>query len=159
VAEKKNPIVQLSQVMDKYLAEDSISMRSATIKYYNAERSLSQVKYRHDSQYNLLLAQNLLVGKNEAARYGGFIMEEPDLVAELQRAEEDIINARRELEMARIDHSYANKRFQLFQMFAPGIANSPEEVNSLWHEGAKEEKQSSETEQPTQSGGQKKGSG
>lgn len=156
---EKNPIVQLSQMMDKYIAEDTIAMRSATIKYYNSERSLSQVKYRHDTQYNVMLAQGLLVGKNEAARYGGFIMEEPDIVAELQKAEEESIRARRDLEMARVDHSYASKRFQLFQMFAPGIANSPEEVNSLWHEGDKEEKSLSKAGQPTQSKGRKKGSG
>lgn len=153
-----NLLNEVAIEIDKYMAQDARALRSATINYYNAERELSTAKHDHDSLFNTLLAEGVLVGKNEATRYGSFIIEHPEICADLQTAEEKAIDARRKLEMARIDHSFANKRFQLFQMFAPTIAESAEGVSSLWYGGDNESKPS-KPEPDTQSAERNKGSG
>lgn len=91
-------------------------LKKTTTAYYNASKRHSISKHDHDKTFCIAQADGTLVGKNEDARYGSFVIAYPNTVADLERAEIELNDARKELELARIEEAYFARLLQLATM-------------------------------------------
>lgn len=106
-------------------------LSQATSSYYGAQLSALRAKNEHDLAFARAVAEGLLVGKNEDARYGSFVESYPDLIARHMETEETMLTTRAELEIARIHDTYVSRLLMIESgMWAERNPDDPVETNS-----------------------------